>query len=108
MKPEPATETPVKTRVETYLRRATRGLWGRKRLEVREELAAHLARAGVLSYQIAGYEGNVTPLEKALAELGKPQEVSLGMVKLYTFPKAVGFRSLHFAAVCIVTVAIAL
>ena len=53
MTPEPTTETYI----ETYLRRATRGLWGRKKLEVREELAAHL-EARVLSYQIAGLEGD--------------------------------------------------
>ena len=84
MKPEPATETCV----ETYLRRATRGLWGKKRLEVREELAVHLEERA-LSYQIAGL-GETDAVEKALAELGKPQEVSLGMAKLYTFPTLLG------------------
>ena len=102
MKPEPATETPVKTRVEMYLRRATRGLWGRKRLEVREELAAHL-EARVLSYQITGL-AETDAVKRALAELGSPQEVSLGMAKLYTFPKVAG-SGLAFAALCVLTLA---
>ena len=98
MTPEPTTETYI----ETYLRRATRGLWGRKKLEVREELAAHL-EARALSYQLAGLE-ETDAVKKALAELGKPQEVSLEMAKLYTFPKVAG-SGLIFAALCVLTLA---
>ena len=98
MKHEAATET----QVETYLRRATRGLWGKKRLEVREELAAHLHERA-LSYQIAGLR-ETDAVKKALAELGKPQEVSLGMAKLYTFPKLAG-SGIIFAALCVLTLA---
>ena len=99
MKPEPATET----QVETYLRRATRGLWGKKRLEVREELAAHL-EARVLSYQLAGL-GETDAVKRALSELGNPQEVSFGMAKLYTFPKVMN-SSLALLAVCLAVVSL--
>ena len=102
MKPEPVVKAPAETPVEAYLRRATRGLWGKKRLEVREELAAHL-EARVLSYQIAGLR-ETDAVKKALAELGKPQEVSLEMAKLYTFPKVAG-SGLIFAALCVLTLA---
>ena len=93
MKPEP-----VETCVETYLRRATRGLWGKKRLEVREELAAHLHER-VTAFRIGGL-GEVDAVNKALSELGKPQEVSLGMARLYTLPTVIS-SSLTFVALCL-------
>ena len=97
MTPEPTTETCIKT----YLRRATRGLWGKRRLEVREELAAHL-EARVLSYQLAGYD-EMGALGRALSEMGNPREVSLGMAKLYTFPTLLGSgAALAAACVCVV------
>ena len=94
MKPEPA--------VETYLRQATRGLWGKKRLEVREELAAHLQER-VMAHRIGGL-GETDAVEKALSELGSPKEVSLGMAKLYTLPTVVGSGAV-FAAICVFTLA---
>ncbi len=95
MKPEP-----VETCVETYLRRATRGLWGKKRLEVREELAAHLEER-VMAYRIGGL-GETDAVKKALAELGKPQEVSFGMARLYTFPTLLGSGAVLAAAFVLV------
>ena len=86
--------------LDTYLRRATRGVWGKKRLEVREELEAHLQER-VLAHRIGGL-GETDAVEKALAELGSPQEVSLGMAKLYTLPKVAG-SGLIFAALCVLT-----
>lgn len=83
---------------ERYLRRATRGLWGKRRQEVREELAAHL-EGRVTAYQIAGLsEHDAT--ERALAELGSPQHVSAGMTRLYTLPTVMG-SSLAVAALCL-------
>ncbi len=93
MKPEPG--------VETYLRRATRGLWGKKRLEVREELEAHLQER-VMAYRIGGL-GETDAVKKALAELGKPQEVSLGMARLYTFPTLLGSGAALAVACVLVT-----
>ena len=87
--------------LDTYLRRATRGVWGKKRLEVREELEAHLQER-VLAHRIAGL-GETDAVEKALLELGNPQEVSLGMAKLYTFPTLLkSGTALAAACVCVV------
>ena len=98
MKPEPVIKAPV----ETYLRRATRGLWGKKRLEVREELAAHLQER-VMAYRIGGL-GEADAVEKALSELGSPKEVSVGMARLYTLPTVAG-SGIIFAALCVLTLA---
>lgn len=83
---------------EAYLRRATRGLWGRRRREVREELEAHLYER-VMAHRIAGLS-EVDATEKALAELGRPQEVSVGMARLYTLPTVMGSGA-ALAVVCI-------
>ena len=73
---------------ERYLRRATRGLWGRRRREVREELAAHLEER-VTAYRIAGFS-EVDATDRALTELGSPRVVSAGMARLYTLPTVMG------------------
>ncbi len=88
---------------ERYLRRATRGLWGRRRREVREELKAHL-HDRVMAYRIGGL-GEAEAVERALLELGSPQEVSVGMTRLYTLPTVMG-SSLALAAACVVVVAL--
>lgn len=88
---------------ERYLRRATRGLWGRRRQEVREELAAHL-EGRVTAHQIAGFsERDAT--EKALAELGSPRMVSAGMARLYTLPPVMG-SSLAVIVLCLAVAAL--
>ena len=74
--------------LERYLQQATRGLWGRKRLEVREELEAHILERA-RAFEVGGLT-RLEAVEKVLAELGKPQAVSAGMVRLHTWPK-VGF-----------------
>ncbi len=83
---------------EAYLRRATRGLWGRRRREVREELEAHLYER-VMAHRIAGLS-EVDATEKALVELGRPQEVSVGMARLYTLPTVMG-SGLAVLALCL-------
>lgn len=88
---------------ETYLRRATRGLWGRKRREVKEELEAHLSER-VLVHQIAGL-AEADAVERALSELGRPQEVSVGMARLYTLPTVVGSGA-ALAAACVAVAAL--
>ena len=87
--------------VEWYLRRATRGLWGRKRQEVREGLEAHIQER-VMAYRIAGL-GEEDAVEQTLRELGEPREVSAGMAKIYTVPWLAG-SSVLVAAVCVVTI----
>ncbi len=87
---------------ERYLRQATRGLWGRKRREVREELAAHL-EARITAYQIGGLN-DTDATERALTELGAPQFVSRGMVQLYTLPRVIG-PGLVLMLLCLAVVA---
>jgi len=86
--------------IELYLNRATRGLWGRKRNEVKEELFAHV-KSRVTAHQIAGLN-ETDAVKKALQELGNPREVSSEMTKLYTLPTIVGLGS-FLAAICTVT-----
>lgn len=86
-----------------YLRQATRGLWGKKRLEVREELATHLEER-ITAHRIGGLsEAEAT--ERALAELGAPMHVSQGMTRLYTLPTVMG-SSLALLALCLVVLAL--
>lgn len=88
---------------DTYLRRATRGLWGRRRREVREELEAHLNER-VLAHRIAGL-GEAGAVERALAELGNPRDVSAGMMRLYTLPTVMGSGA-ALAAACVLVVSL--
>jgi hypothetical protein len=89
--------------VETYLRQATRGLWGQKRREVREELAVHLSER-TTAHRIAGLSEREAE-ERALRELGAPQMVSTGMAQIYTLPTVMG-SSLALLALCLVVVAL--
>lgn len=91
------------TVMERYLRQATRGLWGRKRREVREELEAHL-HDRVMAYRIGGL-GEAEAVERALAELGSPQEVSVGMTRIYTLPTVMGSGA-AMAVACVLVVAV--
>ena len=84
--------------VEQYLKSATRGLWGRKRQEVREELEAHIQER-VVAYRIAGLDEE-DATERTLRELGHPREVSAGMAKIYTLPTLFE-TSLLAAAACV-------
>ena len=82
--------------VEQYLRRATRGLWGRKREEVREELGAHV-EGRINAHLIAGLDER-TAVERTLTELGQPAHVSAGMVRLHTAPTLMGLGAMMSAA----------
>ena len=73
--------------VERYLSRATRGLWGRRRREVREELQAHVEER-TLVHRIGGMDEQGA-LERALAELGDPSTVQKGMLRLHALPEVV-------------------
>ena len=74
--------------VEQYLRRATRGLWGRKKREVREELQAHIEERS-LAHRIGGMD-EAAATERALAELGDPARVRAGMIRLHSLPMLAG------------------
>lgn len=71
--------------LERYLRQATRGLWGPKRLEVREELEAHILERA-RAFEVGGLT-RLEAVEKVLAELGRPEAVSAGMARLHSWPK---------------------
>jgi hypothetical protein len=75
-------------RVEDYLRKSTRGLWGKKRREVRNELATHI-EGRVWAHLVAG-TNELEAVEKTLKELGQPINVSAGMARLYTLPLMAG------------------
>ena len=82
--------------VDRYLRRATRGLWGTRKREVREELATHI-EGRVHAHRIAGLDEE-TAVQRTLSELGKPAQVNSGMMMLHTLPLMSG---LGVAACCL-------
>jgi hypothetical protein len=73
------------TPLERYLHRATRGLWGKKRLEVKAELRGSVeARAWQLECRGIAPE---RALEMALAELGAPGAIAAGLTGVHTMPR---------------------
>ncbi len=87
--------------VEKYLKKATRGLWGSKKREVREELATHI-EGRVNAHRIAGLDEE-TAVQRTLRELGKPAQVSSGMMTLHTMPSLMGLGAI-LATTLILTV----
>ena len=85
--------------IERYLRRATRGTWGRKRADIREELAAHIHER-VQIHRIGGLNEDAA-IEKALAELGEAGQVSAGMMKLHSMPTLLGSSLLCICALAL-------
>lgn len=81
-------------KLEQYLKQASRGIWGRKKLEVMSELRGNIeSRVWMLTQQ--GFSSSQA-LEMALEELGKPSEINAGMVKVHAMPKM--FKALVVAA----------
>ena len=75
--------------LETYLRRATRGVWGSKRTELIAELRGSIeARIWMLECQ--GYASE-RALEVALTELGEARAIAAGLIGVHTMPRI--FRS---------------
>ena len=87
--------------VEKYLKKATRGLWGSKKREVREELATHI-EGRVQAHRIGGLDEE-TAVQRTLSELGKPAQVSGGMLRLHAGPSLAGLGAL-LVLVCALTV----
>jgi hypothetical protein len=72
------------TELERYLNAATRGLWGQKKLEVREELEAHvLEQAHKLELQ--GFNHS-DAIQNVLEQIGPANIVSSGMIGVHTMP----------------------
>lgn len=74
----------MQKRIEQYLNRATRGLWGKKRQEVKTELHSHIYER--MHYHMAFGKSEEEALGLALHALGKPAEVSRGLFKLHALP----------------------
>lgn len=74
----------MQKRIEQYLNRATRGLWGKKRQEVKTELHSHIYER--MHYHMAFGKSEEEALGLALHALGKPSEVSRGLFKLHALP----------------------
>jgi hypothetical protein len=71
--------------LETYLKTATQGLWGKRKLEVREELEAHvLERAR--KHELLGLT-RADAISKTLEELGNARAISYKMTEVHTMPK---------------------
>jgi hypothetical protein len=67
--------------LEHFLKAATRGLWGKRRLEVREELESHvLGRAH--KHELLGLSRE-DAISKSLAELGSAQVIRSGLNQTY-------------------------
>jgi hypothetical protein len=75
--------------VERYLKQATRGLWGRKRKEILKELETHI-QGRIQNHLIAG-SSEQEAIALTLQELGQPQQVNIGMVKLHSMPLVASF-----------------
>jgi hypothetical protein len=88
-------------RIEAYLRKSTRVLWGRKREEVHEELSVHIQ--GRVTAHLIGGLSESDAIEKTLTELGHPTNVSAGMARLYTLPVVAG-SGMVLAMCCAVVV----
>jgi hypothetical protein len=88
-------------RIEYYLRKSTRGLWGRKCEEVREELSAHIE--GRIHAHLIGGLSESEAVEKTLTELGHPTDISSGMTRIYTLPIVAG-SSMALAMCCALVV----
>jgi hypothetical protein len=81
--------------LERYLNLATRGLWGQKKRDVRQELDGNI-REMALEFQIAGLD-QTESIQRALLEFGAPQKVSIGMSNVYLIPSMI--RKLALAGV---------
>ncbi len=69
-------------RLEQYISRATRGLYGTKKLEIQAELRGSLeARIWQLEMQ-----GNSNALETALDEMGEAKTINSGLIKEHLMP----------------------
>jgi hypothetical protein len=69
---------------EQYLRSATRGLWGRAKRELRQELQGHL-QVRIQEWRLGGLT-EAEAERQTLRELGAPEEVRTGMLGVYTLP----------------------
>jgi hypothetical protein len=71
--------------LERYLKNVTRGLWGKRKLEVREELEAHvLERAH--KHELSGL-AREDAISKSIQELGNARVINYHMMEVYMLSK---------------------
>ena len=70
--------------LESYINQATKGLWGKKKLEVREELTAHILERAH-KHEIAGIPHEIA-ITRAIEELGDAKTIRAGMIGVHTMP----------------------
>ena len=73
--------------LEQYLKNATKGLYGTKKLEVKTEIEGNI-REMALEYQIAGLSESEA-ISKAILEFGEARVLNAGMVRVHTMPKII-------------------
>jgi hypothetical protein len=78
--------------LEKYLQQATKGLWGVKKLEIREELTAHILERAY-KHEIAGIAHEIA-ISRAIEELGDAKTIRTGMIGVHTMPNV--FKILGF------------
>lgn len=69
---------------ERYLKTATKGLWGRQRRALRDELSGHIS-VRIQEYKLSGLPEQEAE-RQTLRELGAPSQVSSGMLSVHTLP----------------------
>jgi hypothetical protein len=68
------------TNLEKYLNNATRGIWGKRKLEIQEELEADILERSK-KFELNGFSRDQA-LAKAFEELGSPERLSIGFWEL--------------------------
>jgi len=69
---------------EQFIRRATRGLWGRRRVEAQGELRSHIYERTQYHLQLGSNEQDA--LTRTLRDLGDPRAVHLGLLRIHSLP----------------------
>jgi hypothetical protein len=83
------------TDLEKFLRRASRGLWGRERQTVRQELESHI-RHRANRYEVSG-SSELDAIKLAITDLGEARAINVGMKGVYNVPTTVRFGVLTAA-----------
>jgi ADP-glucose pyrophosphorylase len=71
--------------LENYLRITTRGLWGKRKLEIQEELEAHILERAH-KHELLGLTRE-NAITKSIQELGNAQAINRKMMEVYMFSK---------------------
>jgi hypothetical protein len=72
------------TELEQYLKNATRGIWGKRKLEIQEELERDVLER-TKKFELMGFSRDQA-VEKAILELGDVRALNSGMKGIYIMP----------------------